>query len=155
MLALFLWGIINGCAPSVESPTALKLSSPEKARVSFRQMGQLMVVKGILNQKVSTDFMVDTGADLTMISQRSAKELGIDLNRTLPTIPVQTAAEILYVPLVVLDSIDVGGMEVKNITVGVHDPPFLDRPGVLGLNFLKHFRVEVDFKEGFLVLEKR
>jgi clan AA aspartic protease (TIGR02281 family) len=155
MSALFVWGIINACAPSLEGPTVLQPSSFEKARVPFRQMGPLVVVKGILNEKVSMDFMVDTAAGITVIPQTSAKKLGIDLNRTLPTIPLQTAAEIIHVPLVVLDSIDVGGMQVKNITVAVYDPPFLDRPGVLGLNFLKHFRVEVDFKEGFLVLEKR
>ncbi len=114
-----------------------------------------MVVKGTLDEKVTADFMVDTGAGLTMISQASAKELGIDLDRRLPTIPIQTAGDIIHVPLVVLDSIGVGGMLVKNITVAVYDSPMLGRPGLLGLNFLKHFRVEVDFKEGLLLLEKR
>jgi clan AA aspartic protease (TIGR02281 family) len=115
----------------------------------------MMVVKGTLNEKVTADFMVDTGASLTMISQASAKELGIDLDRRLPTIPIQTAGDIIHVPLVVLDSIEVGGMQVKNITIAVYDSPMLGRPGLLGLNFLKHFRVEVDFKEGLLLLERR
>ena len=99
--------------------------------------------------------MVDTGASLTMISVRSAKELGIDLNRRLPTIPLQTMGGTIHVPVVVLDSIEVGGMQVKNITVAVYDSPLLGRPGLLGVDFLKHFHVAVDFKEGFLLLEKR
>lgn len=151
----FLYGVINGCAPSLESPTLVNPSSLERSQVPFQQMGQMMVVKGILNERVSADFMVDTGAGLTMISRRSAKELGVDLNRRLPTIPLQTMAGTIHVPLVVLDSIEVGGMQVKNITVTVHDSPFLGSPGLLGIDFLKHFRVEVDFKEGFLLLEKR
>lgn len=118
-------------------------------------MGHMMIVKGTLNERVSADFIVDTGAGLTMIPQRSAKELGIDLNRRLPTIPLQTPGGMIHVPVVVLDSIEVGGMQVKNVTVAVHDSPLLGKPGLLGIDFLKHFRVEVDFKEGFLLLEKR
>ena len=155
LAALFLCALINGCAPSLDSPTSVKPSSSEKSRVPFHQMGPLVVVKGILNGRVAADFMVDTGASLSMISQKSARDLGIDLHVTRPTIPIQTMGETIHVPLVVLESIEVGGMQVKKITVAVYDLPHLDRPGILGLDFLKHFRVEVDFKEGFLLLEKR
>ena len=155
LAALFLCGLINGCAPSLDSPTLVKPSSSEKSRVPFHQMGPIVIVKGILNGRVPADFLVDTGAGLSMISRNSAKELGIDLNRSLPTIPLQTLGDTIHVPLVVLESIEVGGMQVKNITVAVYDSPILGKPGLLGLNFLKHFRVEVDFKEGFLLLEKR
>src|SRR5713226_9239524 len=153
--ALLLCGILNGCVPSVESPTSFKPSSLARSQVPFYQAGQLMVVKGVLNDRVSTDFMVDTGASITLIPQASASQLGIDLKSSRPTIPLQTAGHIIQVPLVVLDSVEVGGMRVKNITVAVYDSPFLGRPGVLGLNFLKNFRVEVNFNEGFLLLEKR
>lgn len=108
-----------------------------------------------MNGKVSAYFLVDTGATLTMISRATAKELGIDLEKRIPTIPMQTVAGIANVPVIILDSISVGGMEVKNLTVAVYDPPDPYNTGLLGLNFLSNFRIEVDMKEGVLVLEKR
>ncbi|SRR5713226_5364810 len=153
--ALLLCGILNGCVPSVESPTSFKPSSLERSQVPFYQAGQLMVVKGVLNDKVSTDFMVDTGAGITLIPQASASQLGIDLRSGWPTTPFRTGGDITQIPLVVLDSVEIGGMEVTKLKVAVHDSPVLGQRGILGLDFLKNFRVEVNFKEGFLLLEKR
>ena len=118
-----------------------------------------MVVEAILNRRVTANFLVDTGADLTMISSATARELGIALHAKLPTVPVQTVATIIHVPLVVLDSVEIGGMEVRDLTVAVHDIPVFDPylpgpPGLLGRNFLSHFRVQIDLKEGFLLLDK-
>lgn len=152
---LLLCGLIGGCAPVLEGSTRSKVPSSDKVSVPFQHMSGLMVVWATLNERVSANLMVDTGASLTMISRATAKELGIDLEKKLPTIPVQTAAEIIYVPLVVLDSLEVGGMEVKNLTVAIYDPPLPSRSGLLGLNFLKQFRFEIDLKEGVLLLEKR
>ena len=119
-----------------------------------------MVVEGIVNRKVRANFLVDTGADLTIISSATAKELGITLHSKLPTVRLQTLADSIYVPLVVLDSLEVGGMEVNDVTVAVHDSPIFDPylpdpPGLLGRNFLNHFRMQIDLKEGFLQLAKK
>jgi len=114
-----------------------------------------MMIQATLNERVSANFRVDTGASLTMIPRATAKELGIDLEKRLPTIPVQGISGMIRVPVVVLDSMEVGGMRVKDLTVAVHDLPFPDRPGLLGLDFLNYFRVEIDMKEGVLVLEKK
>jgi len=117
------------------------------------------VVEATLNQRVKADFLVDTGAALTMISSQTAKALGIVLHAKLPTIAMQTVSKTIEVPLTVLDSIMVGGMEVKDVTVAVYDikgfDPYLPGPrGLLGRNFLRHFHVQIDLKEGFLRLEK-
>ncbi|MGH7774953.1 MAG: retropepsin-like aspartic protease family protein [Candidatus Binatia bacterium] len=114
-----------------------------------------MTVRATLNERVSANFRVDTGASITMIPRAKAKELGIDLEKRLPTIPIQTVSGMVRVPVVVLDSVEVGGMRVRDLTVAVHDLPHADRPGLLGLDFLNHFRMEIDMKEGVLVLEKK
>ena len=95
-----------------------------------------------------------------MIPSAAANELGINLNARLPTVPVQTVSSVIHVPLVVVDSVEVGGMEVKNLTVAVYDVPIFDRylpgpPGLLGRDFLGNFRVQVDLHQGFLLLEEK
>ena len=90
-----------------------------------------------------------------MISRVTAKELGIDLEKRIPTIPVQTVGGLTNVPVVVLDSIEIGGMQVNHITVAVYDPQDPYNTGLLGVNFLSGFRVEIDLRDGVLVLEKR
>jgi len=159
-LTLFLFGFIGGCLPAPVSPTPSNVAHTKKGSAAFRRSGEQMVVEVTLNRTVRTHFLVDTGAGLTMIPSAAARELGITLHAKLPTVPVQTVANVIHVPLVVLDSVEVGGMEVKDLTVAVHDVPIFDPylPGPLGLlgrNFLGNFRVEIDLNEGFLRLEKR
>ena len=91
-----------------------------------------------------------------MISQATAKELEIDLEKKLPTIPFQTANGIIQAPLVNLSSIDVGGLQVKDLTAAVHDVfPDASISGLLGLNFLSNFRMDIDTQNGVLHLEKK
>ena len=153
ILSFFLLcALITGCTAGIEGPT---LSAPATHKVSIPLRGPQMMIQATLNERVSANFRVDTGASLTMIPRATAKELGIDLEKRLPTIPVQGISGMIRVPVVVLDSMEVGGMRVKDLTVAVHDLPFPDRPGLLGLDFLNYFRVEIDMKEGVLVLEKK
>src|SRR5574341_1538162 len=155
LLVLILSGSIVGCTSSQLSPTPSKPSRAVKGWAPFKPSGQQMVVEAVIDRKVKVNFLVDTGASLTMIPTAAATELGIILHTKLPTIPVQTVSNVIHVPLVVLDSVEVGGMEVKNLTVAVHDLPYFDLylpgpPGLLGRDFLGNFRVQVDLSEGFL-----
>jgi clan AA aspartic protease (TIGR02281 family) len=127
-----------------------------KASVPFQKKGEVMVVTATVNERVSANFVVDTGASYTMISRATAKELDIDLERKLPTIPFQTVNGTINAPLVSLDSIEVGGMKIRDLTAAVHD--ISSDPGsvgLLGLNFLNNFRMDIDMKDQILVLEKK
>jgi clan AA aspartic protease (TIGR02281 family) len=160
LLVVVFFGIIAGCVTAQQSPTPQKPARADAGSIPFKRSGQQMVVEATLNRTVKANFLVDTGAGLTMIPSATAKELGIVLHAKLPTVPIQTVANVIHVPLVVLDSVEIGGMEVRDVTVAVHDIPIFDphlpgSPGLLGRNFLGHFRVEIDLKEGFLRLEKQ
>lgn len=159
-LGLLLCGIIPACVPAQSDRASTVAIRAEKGSIPFKLSSEQMVVEATLNQRVKVDFLVDTGADLTMIASSSAKELAILLHSRLPTIALQTVSDVIHVPLVVLDSVEVGGMEVKDVTAAVYDAkgfdPFLPGPrGLLGRNFLRHFHVQIDLKEGFLRLDKR
>ncbi|MGH7829824.1 MAG: TIGR02281 family clan AA aspartic protease [Candidatus Binatia bacterium] len=127
-----------------------------KASIPFLRKGEVMVVKATVNERVSANFVVDTGASYTMISRATAKELDIDLERKLPTIPFQTVNGTIQAPLVTLDSVELGGMRIRDLTAAVHDiSPDPGSVGLLGLNFLNNFRMDIDMQGQVLVLEKK
>ena len=129
---------------------------PSKASIPFEKQGQVVVIEATLNKKTAAKFVVDTGASYTMISSAVAKELDIDTEQNRRTAPFQTANGIIQAPLVSLDSITVGGMEIRNLTAAVHDAVSDARiSGLLGLNFLSNFRMDIDTQKGVLHLEKK
>jgi clan AA aspartic protease (TIGR02281 family) len=129
---------------------------PSKASIPFEKQGQVVIVEAMLNKKTAAKFVVDTGASYTMISSAVAKELDIDTVQNRRTAPFQTANGIIQAPLVSLESITVGGMEIRNLTAAVHDV-LSDSTvaGLLGLNFLSNFRLDIDTQKGLLHLEKK
>jgi len=141
---------------TLQSQEASKPTSFDKASVPFQKRGTVVIVPATINEKAAGKFVVDTGASYTMISQATAKELEIDLEKKLPTIPFQTANGVIQAPLVTLSSIDVGGLQVKDLTAAVHDVfPDPGISGLLGLNFLSQFRMDIDTQNGLLHLEKK
>ncbi|MFQ5682440.1 MAG: TIGR02281 family clan AA aspartic protease [Candidatus Binatia bacterium] len=129
---------------------------PDKVSIPFQKKGEVVIVEAVVNQKTSKRFIVDTGASYTMISHATAKELGIGVGEKLPTIPFQTANGVIHAPLISLDSIEIGGMQVKGLTAAIHDVfPDPKIAGLLGLNFLRNFRMDFDTHNHVLVLEKK
>ena len=138
------------------SPEAEKPAVVGKASVPIEKHGQVVVIEATLNGKTSAKFVVDTGASYTMISSAVARELNIDVSQNPRTMPFQTANGLIQAPLTNLDSIAVGGMEIKNLTAAVHDAvPDPNVSGLLGLNFLSNFRMDIDTQKGVLHLEKK
>ena len=137
-------------------PPAPPASSSTAASVPFQKRGELMAVQATLNDKTPANFIVDTGASYTTISQATARQLDIDLEKDYPILHFQTANGVIQAPLVSVQSIEVGGLKLKNISVAVHDV-FSDPAvtGLLGLNFLSQFRVDIDSKNSMLNLERK
>jgi len=128
----------------------------DKASVKFHKQGELMVVQAMLNEKAAARFVVDTGASYTTISQATAKQLQINLETSSGVIALQTANGVIEAPLVSVGSLELGGLGLKDLKVAVHDVfPDPGIAGLLGLNFLSQFRVEIDNKNSVLYLEKK
>ena len=142
----------NDTAPAAEPGKP----APVKASIPIEKHGQIVIIQAMLNNKRAVKFVVDTGASYTMISSAVAKDLDINLTRDQRTMPFQTANGLIQAPLTNLDSITVGGMEIKNLTAAVHDAvPDPQVAGLLGLNFLSNFRIDIDTQKGLLHLEKK
>jgi clan AA aspartic protease (TIGR02281 family) len=142
---------LRSATPSKASPATVA-----KASIPFEKRGQVVVVEVMLNNSVPARLVVDTGATYTMISAATAKELSIDPQRAPRTMPFQTANGVIQAPLTNLESVMVGGMEIKNLTAAIHDAvPSAQVAGLLGLNFLSNFRLDIDTEKGILHLEKK
>lgn len=141
---------------SPRSAVPEKIVAPTKASIPMEKHGSVVVIQATLNNKRAVKFVVDTGASFTMISSAVAQDLALDLGQNPKTMPFQTANGLIQAPLTNLDSITVGGLEIKNLTTAVHDAvPDPQLAGLLGLNFLSNFRMDIDTQRGLLHLEKK
>ena len=129
---------------------------PQRVSIPLKGIGTAAVVQVKLNDRAVGNFIVDTGASYTVISRATARKLAINLKKNIKKVRLQTANGFIEAPLVTLDSIEVGGMRVGNLMAAVHDFSHDGSvSGLLGLNFLSHFRIDIDTKNRVLVLEKK
>jgi clan AA aspartic protease (TIGR02281 family) len=98
-------------------------------------------------------FIIDTGATYTSIPWDVALALGYDL-ASARRLDVSTAAGPIASPLIQVQSINLEGYSVRNIEVLVLPPGAGTGAGLLGLNFLKHFKYGVDSRRGEFRLER-
>ena len=140
---------IQGQQPALREPV-------KKASIPIQKKGEVVIVPATINEKTQVNFVVDTGASYTMISRAVAQNLRIDLEQKYPMVSLQTANGVIEAPLVAIDSIEVGGLQVKNLSAAVYDV-FADPnvSGLLGLNYLTHFRMDIDTQASTLVLERK
>ena len=118
--------------------------------------GEVVIIQATLNNKRSAKFVVDTGASYTLISNALARDLSIDVGPSPKTLQFQTANGLIEAPVTSLESIAVGGMEIRNLPTAVHDAvPDPQVAGLLGLNFLSNFRMDIDTQKWMLHLEKK
>jgi clan AA aspartic protease (TIGR02281 family) len=145
---------IQGSTDTASSPTPA--APPTKASIPFEKHGSVVIIGATLNGTTPVKLVLDTGASFTMISSATAKQLDIDSSQNARTMPFQTANGMIHAPLINLDSISVAGLELKNLTAAVHDAmPDSAAAGLLGLNFLTNFRMDIDTEKGIVHLEKK
>jgi clan AA aspartic protease (TIGR02281 family) len=127
-----------------------------KASVPMERHGAVAMVQATLNNRRSAKFVVDTGASYTLISNAVASDLGINLGANPKTLPFQTANGLINAPIANMESISIGGLEIRNIPIAIHDAvPDPQVAGLLGLNFLSNFKMDIDTQKGVLNLEKK
>ena len=124
-----------------------------KIVINFSPGSRQISLTAILNRSSYQKFIVDTGASMVTIPRTTAQELGLAIPN--PKRKVFTAGGVQYAPEVNISSITIEGWEVKNVKALVLDIP--DQPdwGLLGLNYLQRFRMDMNTEEGVLLLEPR
>ena len=126
-----------------------------KIVIQFIPGNRYIPVSAIVNRSVDQNFIVDTGASMVTIPSSTADYLGLAVDERNPMHRVLTASGAKYAPEVTLYSITIDGREVNEIKALVLDIPDQPDLGLLGLNYLKRFRMDMNMEQGVLLLEPR
>jgi aspartyl protease family protein len=97
-------------------------------------------------------FMVDTGASVIALTESSAAQVGIRPLRTDYTAPVSTANGVVKGARARLSSVDIGGLEVRDVEAMVLPDNVLSE-NLLGLSYLSRLK-RFEYSGGKLVLEQ-
>ncbi|GJL78990.1 MAG: hypothetical protein NPINA01_19790 [Nitrospinaceae bacterium] len=109
------------------------------------------LVEVTFNNRVKANLMVDTGASLVTISGRLAKKLGYRFGSKAPQIPFTTAGGVVWMPMLALDNVKIGGAGVDLVEASVNDH-LGEIDGLLGMSFLGDFRMEMDKSRSQMIL---
>lgn len=117
--------------------------------IPLRRQGHHFIVDAVLNGSTVLSLIIDTGASLTII-----KPVHLRVGSGQQAIhSFNTANGVVRAPVVTADSLTIGDFEVMRLQVGgiaLDNMPGAD--GLLGMNFLKHFRFFIDQENNTLRL---
>ena len=127
--------------------------SPSSAKIKFRLAGgaqPLILLPVHVNNRGPFDFILDTGAGTSLLASELAKQLGVKI---IGSKEGQSAGGNVSVSLTKVDWLAVGETKLDDVDMGVVDLGQIGKTigakidGDLGYNFLKHFRITIDYHD--------
>jgi predicted aspartyl protease len=145
MLALALAAL--QAAAAVQPPPA----APAETWRTERSAGHRLTVPVTLDGRGPFGFVVDTGAERTVISRELADTLGLPESGSAL---VASATDIVKVPTVAVAQLDVGRRSVENVQAPILLRQHLGADGLLGIDSLQDLRVDFDFEKNEMHLSR-
>jgi len=109
--------------------------------VNYEKWGNSIIVRARLNGRGPFRFILDTGAEMTLISPRVARQIGAPpLERRIDVLGVN--GKPVAASLVRLDEVSLGASKVRRLRAAAHAIPAINSQnvaGLLGQDFLNHF----------------
>jgi clan AA aspartic protease (TIGR02281 family) len=133
---------------------SLKPGANNAVMIRFAADAGQIGVHAMLHHRLSQRFMVDTGASVVTIPISAARQLGI-YDASAPRKRLVTAGGIVFAPSVMIDALEIGGRTEYGVEALVLDLPEHPDIGLLGMNYLNRFKMEVNADEGILILTPR
>lgn len=97
--------------------------------------------------RLTLPYLFDTGASFTTVNSETAEKLGLAVPADAPTLQFNTASGPRESRMVYLPALRLGGVELNGLLVSVCDGCANDRSqGLLGLNVMREFLVEMDYQ---------
>jgi clan AA aspartic protease (TIGR02281 family) len=135
--------------PASPEPQAAPRSG-DVIHIPFERRGTLMWVNALVNDRQRVPFLIDTGASGVSLPSGVVAELGIRIRPDTPRMTVSTANGYVRVPIVEIDSIQLGNARVEGLQAAVN--PTMD-VGLLGGTFFNNYRYSVDIAASVITLE--
>ncbi|HEX2190407.1 MAG TPA: retropepsin-like aspartic protease [Longimicrobiaceae bacterium] len=140
---------VEAPADSAAGETAFRLAGPTEAAI---------IVPVHVNGQGPFDFVLDTGATFTCVDRELSQRLGLPERRGAVGLGAGIGGS-GQIRLVRVDSLRVGAARAEDLTGCEVDLRHaaqvgIEADGLLGLNFLRPFRVTLDFERGVLVLQE-
>jgi len=121
----------------------------------------IITVDAVVNGNGPFNFVVDTGASHTVISNQTAEKLGLNGNspcccESTTGRSAQGAGGPVAARATTVESVRVGDVEVKNVEVALIDLKSLSNAwdGIIGYTFMKDFKVVIDYPRQEISFEK-
>ncbi len=117
--------------------------------------GMVLVVGDFYNAgwRVPTVLLLDTGSSITSLTPQMIRKLGLDPQKPDRMQRTHVWGGTKEVAILLAPRLRVFGQEAQNLEVACGDlPPELNIDGVLGLNFLRHFDLRINFREEYVEL---
>jgi clan AA aspartic protease (TIGR02281 family) len=122
------------------------------AGIPLLRRGTHFLVEAGLGSGQTARLLIDTGASLTMLSERLVNSRGSGAQPTGRTGLFNTANGPVRAPIYRLETLTVGDWQIGDLEVGVLDLNGQGVDGLLGMNFLRHFRFYINQREAMLRL---
>ncbi|MDH5478519.1 MAG: retroviral-like aspartic protease family protein [Nitrospinota bacterium] len=114
--------------------------------VAIKPRGWGFSATTVINGKLEMELVIDSGSSFTIISHQAARQLGIfkQLGQA-PRYPLSAGGGIVWVRLVVLESVRVGGAVAHGVEGAVADlPSFKGAHGLLGKSYLDRYSFRIN-----------
>ena len=146
---------LNDKVQNLQNQIAELKAQEGKIIINFTPGTRYIPATATLNRALEQRFVVDTGASMVTIPLSTAKRLGLTIDDSNPMHKVFTAGGVKYAPEVNLNSVTIDGWEVNGVSALVLDLPGQPGWGLLGLNYLHRFRLDINAERGVMLLEPR
>jgi clan AA aspartic protease (TIGR02281 family) len=141
---------VPGQAPEPSGPP---IAGPGRVKMTPTKPGGTVVIDAMLNRRVTVPMLLDTGADFTVLTKQVARDLRLSSLDHLPTQEFKTAGGAVRFPIATLQSLRVGTAEARDVEVAIDIDGHMPM-GLLGMTFLRHFKVTVDHQRGQVTFER-
>jgi clan AA aspartic protease (TIGR02281 family) len=123
--------------------------------ITLHRHGNNMLAQVLFNNTINSRLLLDTGASLTVITPALLQNLGLDYNHPRRTAWFNTANGVVKAPIFLIERVSIGSQTVDQLEVAVMDLDNQSIGGLLGMNFLQHFRFSIDHQSNVLYLSPR
>ena len=136
-------------------------SGPDIVTIPFEIHGNRPFIKIRVNNKEELNFVIDTGASLSVISDKIAEKLGIKAvakGGSARAVGGNGSFGIIYG---VIDSMSIGGAKIDLVPTYIRtvhsadETPINERAdGYIGLSVLSNYAVTIDYKQKIIILDR-